>query len=328
LAARVFGSDAILYGSEGSWSDLFRRPREEQTQASPAGALTTLAIVAPTYVIVFGILAQLKSLPMPAQLAAAAAMSLLLFVVLPLGLARMQGVRLADGFQLHRASPLLFVAALVLGATLWPLAYDSIIGCQQLGIATISRDKLAENRSLFESFIERMHSAPPALLLLALAVIPAIGEELFFRGYLLGALRRRLPAWGAICLTGAVFGLFHASLGGLILIERVISSTLLGLVLGYLCWQSASVFPGMVLHALHNGLLLSLMYIAPTLKAWGWDIEDQRYLPWPFVAATATAAALALALVTWLGRQRTDRAERASRDTSVGPAAPTDVPAS
>ena len=26
LAARIFGSDAILYGSQGSWSDLFRRP--------------------------------------------------------------------------------------------------------------------------------------------------------------------------------------------------------------------------------------------------------------------------------------------------------------
>jgi hypothetical protein len=28
LAARVFGSDAILYGSQGSWADLFRRPDE------------------------------------------------------------------------------------------------------------------------------------------------------------------------------------------------------------------------------------------------------------------------------------------------------------
>src|SRR3712207_7167128 len=28
LAAKVFGSDAILYGSGGNWSELFRRPRE------------------------------------------------------------------------------------------------------------------------------------------------------------------------------------------------------------------------------------------------------------------------------------------------------------
>ncbi|MCH8829486.1 MAG: ABC transporter permease [Planctomycetes bacterium] len=28
LAARIFGTDAILYGSHGSWSDLFRRPEE------------------------------------------------------------------------------------------------------------------------------------------------------------------------------------------------------------------------------------------------------------------------------------------------------------
>src|SRR5436190_8917883 len=34
LAATVFGSDAILYGSEGSWGDLFRRPRELKQQAT------------------------------------------------------------------------------------------------------------------------------------------------------------------------------------------------------------------------------------------------------------------------------------------------------
>ena len=36
LAARIFGSDAILYGSEGSWSDLFRRPPQLKGQPTAA----------------------------------------------------------------------------------------------------------------------------------------------------------------------------------------------------------------------------------------------------------------------------------------------------
>jgi ABC-2 type transport system permease protein/sodium transport system permease protein len=242
-------------------------------------------------------------LALTAQLLAAAGLSLLLFIVVPLTLARLQGVRLKEGFQLHRASPPVIVAAITLGATLWPLAYDSIILCQNLGIATISAEKLAEHRPAFLSLVERMRAAPPWLVLFSLAVVPAIGEELFFRGYLLGALRGKLPAWQAIVLTGAIFGLFHASVGGLITVERIVSSTFLGLMLGWICWRTASVIPGMLLHMLHNGLMVSLIYFGPQLQKWGWDIDGQRYLPLPLVAATTLVAIIALCVMTWTGRQ-------------------------
>ena len=71
-------------------------------------------------------------------------MTLLLFVVLPLGLARLQGVAVQPGFQLRSASPWAFILAAVLGCSLWPLAYDLIILCQDLGIATLSAEQLAE----------------------------------------------------------------------------------------------------------------------------------------------------------------------------------------
>jgi ABC-2 type transport system permease protein/sodium transport system permease protein len=302
LAARVFGSDAILYGSEGSWGDLFRRPAEPRSQATISGALTTLAVVAPLYIIASGLLSQLHVITMVAQLLAAAGISLILFIVVPMLLARWQGVRLRDGFQLHGPSPLALAAAAVLGVTLWPLAYDSIILCQQLGLATLSMEKLAEARPELLSYVERLRAVPPAIVILSLAVCPAIGEELFFRGYLLGALRGRLPAWAAIGLTGLIFGLFHATIGGLIAVERIVSSTLLGLALGWICWQTRSVIPGIVLHVLHNGFMLSLVYFAPRLQAWGWDNEQQRYLPPALpVIATALAGAI-LTLLAWARR--------------------------
>ena len=71
LAARIFGSDAILYGSEGSWSDFFRPPLERKPRAAPSDALTALAVVAPLYVIANGFYVQLHDTSMPAQLMAA-----------------------------------------------------------------------------------------------------------------------------------------------------------------------------------------------------------------------------------------------------------------
>jgi ABC-2 type transport system permease protein/sodium transport system permease protein len=303
LAARIFGSDSILYGSEGSWSDLFRPPQEPRTQATIPGALTALAIIAPLFVIAGGILAQLQAISMPAQLAALAGTSLFLFVVLPLLLARLQSVALAPGFQFHASPPLSLLGAVLLGCCVWVLAYDLIILCQDLGIATLSLKKLEEARPGLQALLDRFNALPLAFVLLAFAITPAIGEELFFRGYLLGALRGRMPAWTAIALSAAIFGLFHASVGGLIAIERVLSSTLLGVVLGWVCWTSRSVWPGILLHALNNSLMLLVARFGDELKARGWDLAQQRYLPLA-VLAIALTGMLAGAALVWLGRAR------------------------
>src|SRR5207253_6390024 len=138
----------------------------------------------------------------------------------------------------------------------------------------------------------------------ALAIVPAIGEEFFFRGYLLGALRGRIPAWAAIAMTGFVFGLFHASVFGLIAVERVASSTLLGIALGWLCWTTRSVFPGMILHAISNSIMISLIYFAEYLKAWDYDLGNQHYLPLPLVAITTAVALLAALGIAWRLRKR------------------------
>ena len=44
---------------------------------------------------------------------------------------------------------------------------------------------------------------------LAAVVAAPIAEEVFFRGFLFGALRRRLPFWAAGVISGVVFGAFH-----------------------------------------------------------------------------------------------------------------------
>jgi len=203
----------------------------------------------------------------------------------------------------------------MLGVTLWPLATNLILLSQKMGIATINLEKLAEQQPALVELIKRLPAAPPAVLFFALAVVPGIAEEFFFRGYFLGAIRGRLPAWGAILLSAVVFGLFHASAGGLIAAERIVSSMLLGMALGWICWLTGSVYPGMVTHVLHNSMMLSLIYVAPQLEEW--NIEEKHYLPLPLVLATTVVAIIAALGIAWQSRRSAAVIELASTQQSA-----------
>lgn len=85
-------------------------------------------------------------------------------------------------------------------------------------------------------------------LLLFVAVLPAIFEELLFRGLLLhGAIRRMHPilAWIAVSL---VFAAFHVAL------FRLVPTAFLGLILGGLTLLTGSVWPAIVWHFGNNAL--------------------------------------------------------------------------
>jgi ABC-2 type transport system permease protein/sodium transport system permease protein len=317
LAARIFGSDSILYGSEGSWGDLFRRPDRLAPQASISGALACLALVVPLYVLLSGLLVQIASQGMTQQLVASSLMLLVLFALLPLAVARFQSVNLAAGFQITHASPWSLVGSLLIGCGAAPLAMALILLSQKFGISTFTTEQIAEKGPLVERLVAAWRGIPPAVVYLAIAVAPGICEELFFRGYLLGALRGRVPAWLAIGSTAVVFGLFHASVGGIIALERVLASMALGVVLGWVAWTTRSVIPGMVLHVTSNSLVVALALRGEWLHGLGWNLEGKDQIP-PAWLAGAILLALVGALLVYLGRR--------TSPPVVSPAAPVVTP--
>jgi len=302
LAARIFGSDSILYGSQSSWSDLFRRPAEPLTQPTLAGAMSCLALIVPLYVLLSSSLVQFAGQSMAVQLLASASMLVLLFGVTPMLVARWQGVALPAGFQLRRAPALGFLGAVLLGSALGPLALEFILLSRNYGIVTLSEGELAEKAPLVQRLVSQWRDLSPILVVATISLVPAVCEELFFRGYLLNSLRGRLPAWLAIAFTAMIFGLFHASVGGLIAVERVFSSMLLGVVLGWIAWTSRSVFPGMLAHALVNGFVVLLAYRGEELKLLHWDLESRKHIPSEWLVG-ALALALAGGALVYLGRR-------------------------
>jgi membrane protease YdiL (CAAX protease family) len=96
---------------------------------------------------------------------------------------------------------------------------------------------------------EPRHAAAFAANFVVVALVAPIVEELTFRG--LGfSLLERFGRWPAILLVGVVFGLAHG------LVDALPPLIVFGVCLAYLRSRTASVYPGMILHASYNSLVL------------------------------------------------------------------------
>lgn len=103
----------------------------------------------------------------------------------------------------------------------------------------------------------RLASAGPTMtvvILLRACGLAAIGEELLFRGALYAWLRRRLSAIATIVITAAAFAAIHAFPPILPLVFA------LGIGFGWIRERSGSTVPTIIVHALHNSLMIVLSY--------------------------------------------------------------------
>ncbi len=112
-----------------------------------------------------------------------------------------------------------------------------------------------------QDLMDRSHGLAFLGLVISVSVCAPLVEELFFRGLLLGALRRRMPDGAAIALSAIVFGLAHGSgvpADAVILV--ILSLTLFGAVLALLAVRTGRLGPGIVAHALFN--LFTVLFLA------------------------------------------------------------------
>ncbi|WP_417730925.1 ABC transporter permease subunit/CPBP intramembrane protease [Rosistilla oblonga] len=294
LAARVFGTDSILYGSGGSWADLFRRPAALRSAPTMPTAMFCLAVLFPGFIVIGGMSSRIQG-PMSNKLIANAIVTMLLFVALPWLFARLSHVRIKTAFFLQLPRWSTFLAAVLLGCSVWTMAYE-------LEILTLSSGRIELLKQIFEAMKFDFAAIPWPLKLLTLAVVPAVCEEFFFRGFLLSGFLRNGKPWVAIVATAGLFGLFHVIVRDSLLFERFLPSSLMGLVLGVVCYRCGSLYPGIVLHAFHNGILVSMSHFEKSLLARGIGVEAQSHLPLLVLLAAVLLIAAGAALLGWSTR--------------------------
>ena len=124
---------------------------------------------------------------------------------------------------------------------------------------------------------EMLPSGGPELLMqfLALCVMPAIAEELLFRGAFQG-LMRPCGSAAAIFAPALLFGVLHLDLA------QGLTAFACGVFLGWLAERSGSILPGMLLHLVNNALAfltIYLRYYAPAEVSFGVELFILLFFP-------------------------------------------------
>jgi membrane protease YdiL (CAAX protease family) len=97
-----------------------------------------------------------------------------------------------------------------------------------------------------------------ALAFFTLVVIAPFAEEILFRGYLYGKLRKSIPTWLAMVVTSALFGAIHAQW------NVGVDVFVLSMVACSLREVTGGIWAGILLHMLKNGLAFYILFINPS----------------------------------------------------------------
>lgn len=92
-----------------------------------------------------------------------------------------------------------------------------------------------------------------------LVIIGPFAEEILFRGYLFGKLKRFVPIWAAILATSLLFGFVHGAW------NLAIDTFALSVVMCLLRQNTGSLWTSILLHMTKNGIAFYVLFINPTL---------------------------------------------------------------
>lgn len=141
---------------------------------------------------------------------------------------------------------------------------------------------------VMDTLARALYRPSPVRLVLGMvtiALLPAIGEEAFFRGFIQTRLGEHMGRWPAIVLTSCAFGLFHRDL-----VQGTVAF-LAGLFLGWTAERLGGLRPSIAAHAANNATFVVLASLGGTLPV------GAR------LAALAGGAAVCAASATIIARQ-------------------------
>jgi membrane protease YdiL (CAAX protease family) len=114
-------------------------------------------------------------------------------------------------------------------------------------------DIFIQKRILITKFFIRAGFGFPVIVF-GLCLMPAIWEEIAFRGLIQTSLDKKFSKWEAIFITSGMFAIIHISLFSWPYLF------LLGIVLGLIREYSQSLWPSIFMHFLHNFIVVLIEY--------------------------------------------------------------------
>ena len=97
------------------------------------------------------------------------------------------------------------------------------------------------------------------LAFITLVIVAPLSEEILFRGYLFGKLKKFAPVWVSIIVTSALFGFIHGAW------NLAIDTFALSVVLCLLRELTGSIWASVLLHMTKNGIAFFILFVYPSL---------------------------------------------------------------
>ena len=102
----------------------------------------------------------------------------------------------------------------------------------------------------------------PIWMVLSVAVIAPIFEEMVFRGFVYGGFERSVGALPAVLLSSLLFTVLHGQYN----VYELAQIFVLGMVLGLARMRTQSLFTPIVMHAANNALATAMVFLADKVK--------------------------------------------------------------
>ena len=152
-------------------------------------------------------------------------------------------------------------------------------------------DSEKEASKQMEAFLKVSNSSVIIINILLVALLPAICEEVFFRGCLQRILIYAFKSpWAGIIVSAALFSAFHMQF------EGFLPRMFLGILLGALFWYSNSLWPNIIAHFFNNSIQVIAVLYYPKLMTVNPSVP---------VYAALISGAIVIGLLYFLRRQST-----------------------
>jgi membrane protease YdiL (CAAX protease family) len=152
-------------------------------------------------------------------------------------------------------------------------------------------DSEKEANRQMEAFLKVNNSSDIIINIFLVALLPAICEEVFFRGGLQRILVQIFKSpWIGIIVTAALFSAFHMQF------EGFLPRMFLGALLGALFWYSNSLWPNIIAHFFYNGIQVIAVLYYPKM------IDENPSVP---VYAALISGCIVFAMLYFMKKQST-----------------------
>lgn len=238
--SKIYNSESVLFGDGRNTTLVFEKRSNMIRGGVPSTGDAWLVIAVTAVMIIYaGGFAQLEYGMLGVII------TQLIIVGIPIAAAIYSKKNLKETFRIKKTRGINYVAAVIM------MAGAIMIG---VVISAVAGSIFKESGYNVDISMESLIGDSFAVTLIIVAILPAICEELMFRGYILSAMEKGMKPKGALLLSAALFGIYHMS------IVKFFTTGFLGLVICYVAYKTKSIFAGMVMHFINNGLSCVILY--------------------------------------------------------------------